>query len=49
MYAGTWYEADPEILKNQLDQFLAKATTLDEQSAGILTKTNAAIDCTQGV
>jgi MEMO1 family protein len=43
MYAGTWYEADPEILKNQLDQFLAKATTLDEQSAGILTKTNAAI------
>lgn len=44
MYAGTWYEADPEILKNQLDQFLAKATpTVDEQSAGVLTETNPAI------
>ncbi|MBX9878967.1 MAG: AmmeMemoRadiSam system protein B [Candidatus Obscuribacterales bacterium] len=44
MYAGTWYEADPEVLKNQLDQFLAKATPpVDEQSAGILTKTNSPV------
>lgn len=43
MYAGTWYEADPEILKNQLDQFLSKATpAVDETSAAILTKNNSA-------
>ncbi|MBX9771820.1 MAG: AmmeMemoRadiSam system protein B [Candidatus Obscuribacterales bacterium] len=42
MYAGTWYEADPEVLKTQLQQFLSKATpAIDDSTANILAKNNS--------
>lgn len=33
-YAGSWYEADGEKLRAQLDEFFAKSAPLDEKSVG---------------
>lgn len=41
MYAGTWYEADADVLKGQLQEYFTKATPpIDQTSASLITKTN---------
>jgi AmmeMemoRadiSam system protein B/AmmeMemoRadiSam system protein A len=45
MYAGSWYESDPDKLKSQLAQFLSRATpAVDNGSAALLAPINPPVE-----